>query len=442
MNNAHVMRAASACAIFGFTGLGGRLRIMLDAERGAGAGGAAPTSAEFTALVLGLKKATDEVKTFAEKSTTEMKNLGKVTEETKGSADKALLEMNTLSARLTEVEQKMVRRAGGGDAPETKSIGQRFIESDEVKGAMAQGMRFRGRVSLEVKNITSASTSGTSATTGLVVADRQPGIITLPNRGLIVRDLLAPGRTTSGNIEYVKESVFTNAAATVAENPSAPKPQSDITYSLVNTPVRTVAHFIKASKQILDDAPQLQSQIDMRLRYGLAYAEDLQLLAGDGTGTNLLGLLPQATAYLAPTGVTVTSATKIDVLRMAMLQATLALYPSTGHVLHPIDWASIEVTKDTMGRYIFANPTGVAGPVMWGLPVVESLAMTQNHFLTGAFKMAAQIFDREDANVLISTEDVDNFVKNMVTILAEERLALAVYRPQAIITGAFPTTGV
>ena len=131
--------------------------------------------------------------------------------------------------------------------------------------------------------------------------------------------------------------------------------------------------------------------------------------------------------------------TGIDQLRLASLQATLALYPATGHVLHPMDWAAIELTKDTQSRYIFANPQGVATPTLWGLPVAQSLAMTAGHFLTGALKLAAQIFDRETANVLISTEDRDNFVKNMVTILSEERLVLAVYRPQALSPGTFLT---
>jgi HK97 family phage major capsid protein len=73
------------------------------------------------------------------------------------------------------------------------------------------------------------------------------------------------------------------------------------------------------------------------------------------------------------------------------------------------------------------------------LPVAESLAMAAGDFMTGAFRYAAQIFDREDATVLISTEDRDNFVKNMLTILCEERLALAVYRPQALIKGVLGT---
>nr|WP_243443854.1 phage major capsid protein [Asaia prunellae] len=198
-----------------------------------------------------------------------------------------------------------------------------------------------------------------------------------------------------------------------------------------------MAHFVMASKQILADAPMLASYVDGRLRYGLAFREEDQLLNGDGRDQSLNGLLNQATAYAQPAGVTVKSETMIDRLRLAMLQATMAELPATGHVLNPTDWTSIEMTKDTQGRYVFANPTGLAGPVLWGLPVAQSLSMKAGSFLTGAFAYAAQIFDREDATVTISTEDRDNFVKNMVTILAEERLALAVYRPQALIKGTF-----
>lgn len=391
---------------------------------------------EFKAAAEGLKKVTDEVKAWAEKANTEIKNLGKVSDETKANADKALTAMNTMSAKVEDMEQRLARRFAGPGQAEVKSIGTQFIENDEVKAALGQGMRFSGKVNVEVKTITSASATGTSATTALVPADRQAGIILRPDRPLVVRDLLMPGRTNSSSIEFVKENVVSLNAAAVAENPSAPKPQSDITYLQANTSVRTIAHFIMASKQILDDAPQLQSQIDYRLRYGLSLVEDQQLLTGDGTGNNLLGLVPQASAYAAPAGVTVKNQTMIDVLRLAMLQATLALYPATGHVLHPTDWCSIELTKDSQNRYIFANPLGLAGPNLWGLPVAQSLAMAQGQFLTGALRYAAQLFDREDANVKLSTEDRDNFIRNMVTILAEERLALAVYRPQALITGS------
>ncbi|WP_143217445.1 phage major capsid protein, partial [Acetobacter sp. DsW_063] len=195
-------------------------------------------------------------------------------------------------------------------------------------------------------------------------APRQPGIVqVVPDRQLVIRDLLMPGSTSSGAIDYVRETGFTNNAAVVAENPTVPYPQSDIKFDLQTLPVRTIAHYGLASKQILSDAPQLASYIDGRIRIGIALAEETQLLSGDGTGQNLTGLMTQAAAYALPAGVSVKNETMIDRLRLAMLQATLALFPATGHILNPTDWASIELTKDGQQRYVFANPTGVAGPV-------------------------------------------------------------------------------
>lgn len=391
---------------------------------------------EYKNAIKQLSDATDEVKKFAETSKAELKNLGKVTDETKASADKALTALTEMSARVTELEQKS-SRGGKSTEQQPQSIGQKFVASDEVKAAMERGTSWKGTVQVEMKNITSASSTGASGTSALVVADRQPQIIAQPNRRLVIRDLLMPGNTQSNSVDYVKETLFTNNADFVAENPGKSYPQSDISFSLNTLPVRTIAHFVMASKSILADAPQLQTYIDGRLRYGLAYKEDLSFLNGDGIGTSILGLLEQSTKYKRPAGVTVKGETMIDRLRLCMLQTTLAEYPATGHILNPTDWASIELTKDSVSRYVFANPMGMAGPVLWGLPVAESLAMAQGKFMTGAFSLAAQLFDREDATVSISTEDRDNFVKGMVTILAEERTTLVVYRPQAIINGDF-----
>lgn len=396
--------------------------------------------AELKTLALDLKKATDEVKSFAERAQTEMKNLGKMTSETKEDADKAIAGMVALTkkfdeanARIADIEQKSVRR--GGPAIEHKTLGDRVVENDAVKSLMTS-QRGQARVVVEMKDITSApSTQGSTAdvSTSLVVAQRMP-IVNLPERRFTIRDLLTPGETSSNNIEYPVETTFTNAAAMVAEG--AAKPQSDVAFDLRSAPVRTLAHFMKASRQILDDAAQLRTYIDGRLRYGLALVEENQLLNGDGTGQNILGLLPQATAYSAPFAVT--GETDIDRVRLAILQATQALWPTTGIVLNVMDWAKIEMIKDSMGRYLIGDPTGQLVPRLWGLPVVATVAMTSGHFLVGAFKMGAQIFDRMQVEVLLSTEDVDNFQKNMITIRGEERLGLAVYRPGAFITGTLP----
>jgi len=200
--------------------------------------------------------------------------------------------------------------------------------------------------------------------------------------------------------------------------------------------VRTIAHYMKASRQILDDVPMLASMIDGRLRFGLQYVEEQELLFGDGTGQHLFGIVPQATAYAA--AFTPSLPTAIDTLRLAALQATLALYPATGYVLHPTDWAKIELTKDTQGRYIVGDPQAQLMKRLWTLPVVDTQTMQAGKFLTGAFKMGAQIFDRMSIEVLVSTENEDDFVRNMITVRAEERLAIAVYRPTAFIYGNVP----
>lgn len=382
-----------------------------------------------------LAKAIGEVKTFAETAETEMKNLGKVTDETKEKADQALTKHTEVCDRIDSLEQKLERR--GSDEQPAKSLGQMFTENEEVKAFLASNSR--GRVSMPIKAIISALTTNANGSAGdLIVPQRLPGVIGPALRQLHMRDLIAPGRTDSNAIQYVKETGFTNSAATVSETSGPTKPQSEIIFDLMTSNVTTIAHFVLATRQILSDVPQLQSYIDGRLRYGLAYVEDNQILNGAGTGTDLNGIYTQATAFTqAAVGVPVMTATKIDVLRLAILQAFLAELAPDGIVLNPTDWALIELEKDTTGRHIIGNPKQEGTPSLWGKPVVETQAMTVDKFLVGAFQMGAQLFDREEANVMVSTEDSDNFRKNLVTILAEQREALAVYRTEAFIKGDF-----
>lgn len=395
---------------------------------------AAAASADIEALVRDLKTAADEVKAKAEQTNTEIKNLGKVTEETKKAADESLIKHNELSARLTEIEQKLVN--GNKQTDGTKSIGQTVTDSDEFKAFAKTG---KGRITIPVKAIISSLTTDADGSAGDLVAPmRVPGIVTPPQRRMTIRDLITPGRTASGVIQYFKETGFTNLAATHSETAGGAKPQSELKFDMVTSAVTTIAHWVLATKQILDDVPQLQSYIDGRLRYGLALVEENQLLNGSGVGTDLNGIYTQATAYSAPLVPTAAgNLTKIDVIRLAILQAFLAEYPPNGITLNPVDWADIELTKTEDGAYLFANPQGGSEPRLWRLPVVETQAMTVDKFLTGAFQLGAQVFDREDANVEISTEDSDNFRKNLVTIRAEERVALAVYRPEAFVKGDF-----
>jgi HK97 family phage major capsid protein len=386
--------------------------------------------------------AADKLKETTEKALSEAQTAAGMATETKAKAAETLNEFNglktALDARIGEIEQRVARGGnnnGGGE--ELKTLGQVVIESDRREGAdggRPAQPRSRASVGVDLKTVLSATGtwgSTTSVGTSLVAPDRA-GLVPLPQRRMTVRDLITPGETNSNAIEYAKETVFTNNAAVVAENTR--KPESNIVFDMTSTAVRTVAHFIKASRNIMDDAPQLRSIIDQRLRYGLMLAEEAELLYGDGTGQHLLGIIPQATAYSAAFSPTDTNS--LDILLLAALQSDLALLPASGYVLHPTDWARIQLTKDGMGQYIVGGPQQTLLKTLWGLPVVTTMAITAGTFLSGAFQGGAQLFDRMAIEVLLSTENEDDFVKNMLTIRAEERLALAVYRAAAFITGS------
>ena len=349
----------------------------------------------------------------------------------KSQVDEALTNMNGFKQRLDDTEQKLARR-GSDEQVQQKSLGRQLFESEQFK-SFADNPRNGSRATLHVKaDITSATSDAAGSAGSLVQPQVQGGIVAPPNQVLRVRDLIAAGRTDSNSIEYIRETGFTNGAQ-AQENEGDLKGKSDLQFDDETVAVRTLAHYIKASRQILDDASQLESYIGNRLMYGLKLVEDRQLLNGDGLTGNLKGIVPQATAFADPAAMATYST--IDQLRLAMLQAVLAEYPASGHVLNPIDWAKIELAKDADTRYLIGQPQGVANPTLWGLPVVTTQAMGAGNFLTGAFDMGAQIFDRQQASIAVATENEDDFVKNMITILCEERLALAVYRPEAFITG-------
>lgn len=384
---------------------------------------------EYKQVQADLKSVGDTLKGYAEKSEKEIKAHQQLSEESKANADTALAKFNELQAKLNDITQKL-ERPQDNPKESIQSLGQMVVESESFKNANMNAS-FRGSV-----RVNAPRSAITTTTTNIVAPDRQAGIIAPPVRRMTIRDLLIPGTTNSNSIEFVRETGFTNNATTVGE--SMAKPYSDITFGLVNSPVRTVAHLFKASRQILDDVSGLISYIDGRARNGLQLAEEKQLLFGNGSGSNILGIVPQASSFTP--SLSVANATAIDRIRLALLQAVLAEFPSNGIVLNPIDWAGIELTKDNEGRYIIGNPMDGTTPRLWNLPVVETQAMNANNFLVGAFNMAAQIFDRMDMEVLISTENDKDFENNMITIRAEERLALAVYRPEAFVTGEVTPT--
>lgn len=403
------------------------------------------------AVETALGKHFDKVKTVLGEFETQMKDNGRVTDEMKSTVAKLNTDGGALVSELKEANTKQAARVHeleqtvstmkkdianvGSRSQQTKSLGEQFTESDNFKDFIGKTGRGPARGSSEAFMTKTITNLPGSAGPGIFPEFLPTPVI--PNfQPLTIRDLLGSGTTESNSIIWVQENVFTDNAGYQGSEGNL-KPQSDITYIQQNILVATIAHFIKASKQTLSDFKLLQSLINARLSFGLKLAEEREILFGDGATNHLHGLVPQATPY--NTGLNKAGDQMLDVIRHAMLQTTLAFYPATGIALSPTDWHNIELLKDGFHRYLFSNPAGTIPAMVWGLPVAQCFSLGAGDFLVGALKLAATLFDREQASILVSTEDSDNFVRNLVTILAEERLALAVSRPKAIVWGAFPS---
>lgn len=350
----------------------------------------------------------------------------------------------------------------GLSSREIKSIGEMFLESAEFK-SLANGRNganmvapWQAAVSLtgyNVKDVFSAMPTGNPTAFGTI--QRDP-IVTPPTRTKRVRDLFPTRTTTAAVIEYFRQLGFTtleagkgvNNAAAVAERGTGAasatfglKPQSSFAFVGEQAPVRTLAHWEAAHRNVLADEPQLRSIIDNELMYGLRLLEDNQILNGNGSGENLLGVLqtPGIQTYAWSDGATSpVPDTKADALRRAATLSFLAYYEPTGIVLHPNDWEDIELTKDAQGQYLVAVSVAMGGePRVWRMPVVDTPAMTEGTALVGAFGTGAQLYDREQASIRISEQHSDFFVRNAIVILAEQRLALAVKRPEAFVEVTF-----
>ncbi|MDB5243355.1 MAG: Phage major capsid protein [Spirosoma sp.] len=335
--------------------------------------------------------------------------------------------LGAFGARLLDIEQKMSRRGGGG-GESISTWGSQFTASEDFKKLNSNE---RGRARVHIRSIDTLTSAGSAGS--LIAPDRQTQPIMMPRRRVRIRDLVSPGQTTSNAIEWPRQIGRQNSAATVAE--TALKPQSDMTFDLPQWPVRTIAHWTLASKQLMDDASAIMSLIDGDLRYGLALVEEAQLLNGGGTGSDLTGLYTGATTFAAP--IDADAPTMIDVLLQAVAQVEDSDYEVDGIVLNPLDWRTIQLIKDAQGRYMGVGPFADQIAKLWQLPIAATKAMTRDKFMVGAFKQGAQIFDREDATVEVSSEDSDNFRKNLITIRAEERLAFVVKHPDAFVKGDF-----
>lgn len=402
------------------------------------------------ALEQQLATLTGELKTFIGKVGEEIKSTGAVTTETKAAVDELKQRVTDIQTQLDAVDQAIKVKHVGEAQPET--IGELVIKSAEWKAFADGGFMSRKPITVDMKasafprverKATISDTGLGAGTSGVIMPTRFLGVVGLPMQELRIRDLI-PVRTLSEghSFDWVKTSARSGGGSPQTEGQA--KSESTYTYTVDHDTVRTIAHFVNVTRQALADVPWLRREINNELIYGLKLKEEAEILAGAGTGEHLNGIITQATSFNTSLLHAALGWTRLDILRYAKLQvrlAGLATFAPSGYVLHPTDMAEIELTKDTTGLYIVGDPkTGAEAKFLWGLPVVESDSITAGTFLVGAFATAAEIVDRQAVSVEISYEHSTNFTSNLATILCEERVGLAVKRPDAFVTGSFTTS--
>lgn len=315
-----------------------------------------------------------------------------------------------------------------------------FLGNDDVKDWLSK-IAPTGQVSraqfgmspaVDVKTlITGASSTSAGA---FVITDRKP--IVDPGtfyREITLLDIITIGETSSDTVDYVREGAHTNNAAPVAEatasgDGSGVKPESEFLLSVVSEAVKIIAHWIPVSRNSLADAGQIRTYIDQFLRYGLEEELEDQMLTGSGAGQNFTGVLNLSgrTAQAFDTDILTTTRKAITKVKV-----TGKTRP-TAFVMHPNDWEDFDLLQDNQARYFFGGPTQLGVPRLWGLPVVESLGMTEGRSVCANWKMAV-LWNRMRTMIMMSDSHADFFIRNLIAVLAEMRAAFTFLRPAAFV---------
>lgn len=343
-----------------------------------------------------------------------------------------------INEKFSALDERVTSLELAGQRPEYaprggKSAGERFVESEAYRRMAASNDVHCPPVEVgSFKALTSEPAGGGA----LIQPQRLPGVMAPPQRPFLLRNLLSVQTAASNAIEYVEETGFVNNAAVVEEGQL--KPESELTFEVKTAPVRTIAHTITATRQVLQDAGQLRGIIDSRLVYGVRLAEEMQMLYGDGTSPNLQGILTHPGVQTHNIADGPSGDTKIDAIRRAMTKARVAEYPVSGLVIHPQDFEDIELIKDSSGRYVYIEAPSAGGAgTFWRLPVVESTAIEPGVALVGAFALGAAVWDRQTASVAVSEHHEDYFKRNLVLVRGESRIALTIHRPEAFVKVEF-----
>ena len=378
---------------------------------------------------------------------TKLDEIKKIAEEVGPEAAKSLVSQvkDEISAQIADFNEKHKQYTDRLDIIETKAgrFGE-VLERKNLADVFSQKLSdtgvksgYRGLVEFKSEDFAGIRkaddmTGANTFTNNVPGYDHLDEIHFDPDRKARIRDLIMQGTTDSTAVEYIRETALSDGTVMKAEG--AEFGQSDFDLTAYTANVRKITAYVMLSEEMLDDVAGMTSYILARLPSKINNYEDTQILAGAGTGVLLSGLVTNASAYtdaLADSAIQ-----KIDVIVDAIRQVADGEYVPTAVLLHPTDYYGLMLTKDSYGQYILPWILGVANPQLAGIPIVVSTAQTADTFLVMC-REAAQVFFRKELSIEFGNQNEDNFIKGMVTVRAQKRLALAIYSTAALLTGTF-----
>ena len=344
-----------------------------------------------------------------------------------------------LSERLKELEQK----AAGGQlgAPisfngSRDKISREFTDHEGFK-AFRNKQAGSAKIALEgdllgIKNTITGDSGSPAEPDGVIVQPaRMPGIVSGSMRRLSVFDVMPKILVGSNMVEFTRELSFTDNAA-VQQGEGSSFAESSILFELAESPVRTIATYLKTSRQVLDDQPQLMRFLDMRLRHAVRRAAEQQIISGTGADQSILGMT--ATGNHVDYNRAATGDNQLATLRKARAQLENTDYTPMAFMINPLDAADIDLITDGQGGYLVGDPRGQSAQTLWEIPTVISSAITPGEFLC-ADMSGVMLWDRQAAVVEFFEQNSDDAQKGLVTVIASIRVGFSVMRPAGVVFG-------
>ncbi len=329
---------------------------------------------------------------------------------------------NTLRSFMERSSRPGVLLGASGEELDN-SPGALVAKSADVKNFFASAGRSRGSVHIAVPGRLIRKNIIVSDVGGLKPGVQNLGIAPLVAPPLGVAELIPSVPITEGMIEFCRQiGVLPIAGSQLGQGVA--KKEVSLDFEDVVLAAETLAAWIAVSRQAAADSRMLQAFINAQLLQSVRLEEERQILSGAGAAAHeLTGLLPIATP------VVVTATTPIDAIAQLLGSLTAQGITPSGVVINPVDFNGMSTAKTIGGDYILGSPTQATPQVLWGVQLALSSTVPAGTVLAGDFQRGALLGYREDPNVQISSEHADFFIRNLLAVRAEERLALAILQP-------------